>query len=103
MLALWHVIHYYYTDEGNWNYSFGRLSRWQPDEWWQPSVFSQCRHDQQDGCKQNGGEGGALSLATIFEFDTLSVPIINVESRDNSNSFPEMFGSPLTNNPAWFR
>jgi hypothetical protein len=56
----------------------------------------------QDGCKTNGGEGGDLDQATIFDIRDLSLPIINVETNDNGGA-GELFGSPLTDNPAWFR
>lgn len=56
----------------------------------------------QDGCAVNGGEGGAPGSATIFDVRTTKVPIINVHSLDNGGS-GELFGSPLTQNPAWLR
>jgi len=56
----------------------------------------------QDGCSSNAGEGGVLDKATIFEIKDLSLPIINIETNDNGNT-GELFGSPLTDNPTWFR
>ena len=57
----------------------------------------------QDGCASNGGEGGSEANATIFEFDTPLVPVLNVQCNDCGNTFPEQFGSPLTSYPAWLR
>ena len=56
----------------------------------------------QDGCDGNGGENGQLSAATIFEIRTPHVPVTNVNSVDNGGN-NELFGSPLTDNPAWLR
>ncbi len=56
----------------------------------------------QDGCSANGGEGGLLENATIFEIDSVQVPVVNVESRDNASDGDE-FGSPLTSYPARLR
>jgi len=50
-----------------------------------------------DGCSSNG----SLS-STDFDINDIGVPIINIHSRDNGNN-NEMFGSPLTSNPAWLR
>ena len=55
----------------------------------------------QDGCKTNGGENGRLSHATIVDFKSLSLPIVNISTRDNQSS--EWFGSNLTDNPVWFK
>ncbi|MCF6244513.1 MAG: hypothetical protein L3J43_05700 [Sulfurovum sp.] len=52
----------------------------------------------EDGCKINR----TYSLNTVFEINDMRVPIVNVKSKDSGNS-SETFGSPLTNNPAWFR
>ena len=57
----------------------------------------------QDGCSGNGGEGGAEADATIFVIEGVEVPVLNVQCRDCGNTFPEQFGSPLTDNPAWLR
>jgi len=55
----------------------------------------------QDGCQANGGEGGSLAKATIFQIRDPGLPITNVHTNDNSDG--ELFGSPLTDNPAWLR
>ena len=51
----------------------------------------------EDGCWTNNNN----SLDTVFNIVDIRVPIINVNSKDNSYS--ERFGSPLKNNPAWLR
>ena len=57
----------------------------------------------QDVCGQaNGGENGQLSKASIFEINALELPLTNIETRDSGDN-GEKFGSPLTDNPAWFR
>jgi hypothetical protein len=56
----------------------------------------------QDGCFTNGGEGGDLARATIFELRSPRVPVVNVTSRDSGDS-GERFGSTLTQNPARLR
>ncbi len=54
----------------------------------------------QDNCAPN--DSGLYQ--TIWEFDDPRVPIVNVFSRDNVNvQQTELFGSPLTSNPAWLR
>ena len=56
----------------------------------------------QDGCASNGGEGGTLANATLFDIRSLLVPVINVYTNDTGDP-NERFGSPLTQNPAWLR
>jgi hypothetical protein len=51
-----------------------------------------------DGCINNDN----VLRSTDFDIVDIAVPIINVHTRDNGNN-NEKFGSPLTNNPAWFR
>jgi len=51
-----------------------------------------------DGCKAND----STMRSSIFEIRDMRLPIINVRSNDSGNS-GEKFGSPLTNNPVWFR
>jgi hypothetical protein len=98
-----HVIHHYYNSGGGYTYAFGfelfdgtvvgggiSMSSVQ-----QVSVL-------QDGCATNGGEGGAVNNATIFNFNTPDVPVVNVKCRDCGDG-GEIFGSPLTNNSAWLR
>ena len=55
----------------------------------------------QDGCSSNGGEGGSVANATIFQIRHQDLPLINVGTNDNEDG--EFFGSPLTDNPAWLR
>jgi len=52
----------------------------------------------EDGCRTNNSS----SLDTVFKINDIRVPVLNVNSRDNGDN-SEMFGSPLTNNPAWLR
>jgi len=51
-----------------------------------------------DGCAKNDG----TMRSTIFEIRDMRLPIINVRSNDSGDA-GEKFGSPLTNNPVWFR
>ncbi len=99
-----HVIHYYYDDGGNYDYAFGFMFL---DGTETPSGTSNYSPYSitvtQDGCADNGGEGGDPDEATIFEIDSLLVPVLNVQCRDCGDAFPEKFGSPLTDNPAWLR
>lgn len=98
-----HVITYYYTAGGGYDYAFGF-------EMADGSVIgggmNLSNHPYvsvlQDGCKGNGGEGGALGLATIFSFNTTAVPVRNVRCRDCGDG-GEYFGSPLMSNSAWLR
>ena len=96
------AMHYYYNDSANYDYAFGfrfldgsetpnGTSNYSP---YNITVTA-------DGCAANGGEGGSLSNATIFEINSIKVPVINVSSFDNAPGEP--FGSPLTDNPAWLR
>jgi large repetitive protein len=99
-----HVIHYYYNSGSSYAYSFGfeffdGTQTNHGSSSYSPNVVSII----QDGCAQNGGENGSVALSTIFAFETVLVPIRNVECRDCGNSFPEEFGSPLIDNPAWLR
>lgn len=93
------VISYYYEAGANYTYAFGFRFH-TGDE----TVFGQQTYPDtnivvlQDGCATNRTD----ALNTIFQINDLRVPIINVSSRDNGNS-TETFGSPFTNNPAWFR
>jgi len=56
----------------------------------------------QDGCSMNSNQNGTLENATIFDFESIDLPIKNISSLDNGNE-GDVFGSPLTNNPAWFK
>ena len=99
-----HVIHYYYSASGNYSYAFGfeffdGTQTPRGSSSYSPYAISVT----QDGCASNGGEGGALSQATIWEIDSPLVPILNVQCNDCGNTFPEQFGSPLVDNPAWLR
>lgn len=97
------VIHHYYADGGNYSYAFGfRFYDGSETPFNQQSYAPWNVTVVQDGCKTNGGEGGAPSKATIFDIRTPKVPIVNVHSLDNGGS-GEHFGSPLTQNPAWLR
>ncbi|MEC7986616.1 MAG: MopE-related protein [Myxococcota bacterium] len=100
-----HVIHSYYNDGRNYAYAFG-FRYFDGTETARAVSFPSTGHPEisvlQDGCAVNGGEGGALSKATIFLFETVDVPILNVQCRDCGDN-GEQFGSPLMSNPAWLR
>ena len=96
------VIHYYYTAGASWNYAFGfalhgGLSFTAGDR-----ALGGIGSVTADGCLGNGGEGGALARATVFDLRSRDVPVIYVSSRDSGDS-GERFGSPLRDNPAYLR
>ena len=99
-----HVVHYYYTAGSTYSYAFGF-------QLWDGSITPRGMASylpysvtvDQDGCRQNGGEGGSLALATIFTVESVLVPIVNVSCRDCGDTWGEYFGSPLSENPAWLR
>ena len=99
-----HVIHYYYTGGGNYDYAFGFMFFDGTETPYASSSYSP--YDiavTQDGCAGNGGEGGDPADATIFLIESPLVPVLNVQCRDCGDAFPEYFGSPLTDNSAWLR
>ncbi len=98
-----HVIHYFYDDGGNHDYSFGfRFFDGTETPYGSSSYSPYDITVPVDGCAQNGGEGGDPSLATEFDFVSPLVPLVNVIARDAGDS-AEYYGSPLTENPAWLR
>ena len=99
-----HVIHYYYNDGASYAYSFGfRFFDGTETPFGTSSYSPYDVSVIQDACAGNGGEGGDPDLSTIFEFNSPLVPIINVNTSDVGDAFPEYFGSPLLDNPAWLR
>jgi len=98
-----HVIHYYYNDGANYDYAFGFRFFDGTETPAGSSSYSPYDVSIVDGCAGNGGEGGDPDLATVFEFSSALVPIVNVNTRDVGDAFPEYFGSPLLDNPAWLR
>ena len=98
-----HVIHHYYNHGGNYAYAFG-FELFDGSTLGGGNAMSAYSFVSvtQDGCAGNGGENGNLSQATIFSFNTPSVPIVNVRCRDCGDG-GEYFGSPLTANSAWLR
>ena len=97
------MIHHYYNSGGNYAYAFGfeLYDGTTLGGGTSMSAYSYVAVTQ-DGCAVNGGENGSLSQATVFSFDTPSVPIVNVRCRDCGDG-GEYFGSPLTANSAWLR
>ena len=93
------VLTYYYNSGGNYNWAFGfRFHTGYETVFGQQNYTGININVIQDGCKTNRTD----SADTIFEINDMKVPIINVYSNDTGGS-TETFGSPLTNNPAWFR
>jgi hypothetical protein len=91
------VIHYRYQ-AANYQYAFGfRFHQGHETVHNQQTYPSTNIVVSSDGCSANNG----TMASTDFDINDIRVPIINVHSRDNSNTEP--FGSPLTNNPAWLR
>ncbi len=97
------VIHYFYTAGNEFSYAFGFTFL---DGTSTPSMLASYSPFNitvvQDGCKSNGGEGGTLAKATIFDIRSISVPVVSVTTRDSGDA-GEKFGSPLTQNPAFLR
>ncbi len=92
------VIHYNYNN-GNYNYAFGfRYHTGFETAYEQQTYPNTDITVVQDGCESNNSS----STDTIFEIHDIRVPVIDVHSRDNGAS-SELFGSPLTSNPAWLR
>jgi hypothetical protein len=97
------VIHYTYGAGGDYSISFGfeffdgNTSPY-GSQFYTPYDITVT----QDGCSTNGGEGGSLSNATIFEINYVGVPVINLWASDVGD-VGEHFGSPLLNNSAWLR
>ena len=99
-----HVIHYYYTAGATYGYAFGFMFFDGTETPYGTSSYSPYSITvTQDGCKGNGGEGGDPADATIFLIESPLVPVLNVQCRDCGDTFPEYFGSPLTDNSAWLR
>ena len=97
------VIHYFYNDGSNYTNSLG--FRFFSGEQTSFGLSDYAPYDievVQDGCATNGGEGGSQDNATIFEINSVSVPVINVSSSDNGDSNEQM-GASLLSNPAWLR
>lgn len=91
------VIHYEYN--GGYGYAFGfRYHNGHETAYEQQTYPSTNITVTQDGCETNNNS----SIDTIFEINDIRVPVIDVHSRDNGAT-SELFGSPLTNNPAWLR
>ena len=99
-----HVIHWYYNDGRSYRSALGfeffdgtQTPRGQQ---------SYAPHDitvTSDGCASNGGEGGRLTQTTDFHIVSPLVPVINSQCEDCGNTFPEMLGVELVDNPAWLR
>ena len=100
-----HVIHFYYNDGGGYTYGFGFRYHDGTDTAY-GQFFPASNQPEisviQDGCATNGGEGGSVNNSTIFLLETTQVPITNIWCRDCGDG-GELYGSPLTNNPAWLR
>jgi len=98
------VIHYFYETSGGYEDAFG--FRFFDGTETPRGVGSYAPHDvtvTSDGCAGNGGEGGSLDQATVFHFESVLVPLTNVQCRDCGDEFPEQFGAALIDNPAWLR
>lgn len=96
------VLHYFYPPN-TYLYAFG--FRFRDGTETPNSIASYAPFDvavPQDGCSTNGGEGGDPGRATIFEIRSPLVPVVNVSCGDNGDA-GELFGSPLTQNPARLR
>ena len=97
------VLHYLYTETGEYDYAFGfRFFDGTETPFDQQTYAPFDIEVTQDGCATNLGGGGTLDDATIFEIASVNVPVVNVHSRDNGDP-GERFGSPLATHPAYLR
>jgi len=91
------VIHHEYN--GGYGYAFGfRYHNGHQTAFEQQTYPSTNITVTADGCETNNNS----STDTVFEIIDIRVPVISIHSRDNGAT-SELFGSPLTNNPAWLR
>ena len=96
------VIHYLYSASGGHEYAFGfRFLDGTETPRGSASYSPHSITVPQDGCAANNASGNTAATGTWFDIDSVLVPVINVQSRDNQPS--EEYGSPLTSNPAWLR
>ena len=92
------VIHHYYNGGNSYGYAFGfRYHQGHETAHNQETYLSTNITVTNDNCAVNDN----TLRSTDFDIIDIRVPIINVHTRDNSNT--EEFGSPLTNYPAWLR
>jgi len=92
------VIHYYYNDGESYSNAFGfRFHNGDETEYGEQTYASSDISIPYDDCRVNDN----VKRYTDFDIVDIRVPVINVISRDNSDS--EEFGSPLTEYPAWLR
>ncbi len=99
-----HVIHYYYDSGASYVYAFGFMFFDGDETPYGGSSYSPYNISvTSDGCSGNGSEAGDPSKATYFYIESEKVPILTVQCRDCGDAFPEMFGSTLTDYPAYLR
>jgi len=92
------VIHHYYSGGNSYGYAFGfRYHQGHETAHNQQTYPSTNITVTNDNCAVNDN----TLRSTDFDIIDIRVPVINVHSRDNSQT--EEFGSPLTNYPAWLR
>ncbi len=93
------VLHWFYNGDGSYGYAAGfRFLNGEET----PRGQDWCTSlgiciVSEDGCAANGGDD-----QTVWEISDVRVPIVRIQTRDNGAS-GELFGSPLTQNPAWLR
>jgi len=93
------VLHYLYQENTTYNSAFGfRFHHGDETVTGKQHYSATDILVTSDGCKANS----STIDSSIFEIRDMRLPIINVRSNDSGNS-SEKFGSPLTNNPVWFR
>ncbi|MBN2067600.1 MAG: hypothetical protein JW744_03985 [Candidatus Diapherotrites archaeon] len=92
------VLHWYYSSGGNYAYAFGFRFLNGDETPYGTAALGIDFSLVEDGCKANSN---STLYYTTWDIMDVRVPIINVSSRDNGSG--ELFGSPLTSNPAWLR
>lgn len=94
----YNVIHHYYTHDANYGYAFGFKLHSGVTSNYAAGTYTLPIRVVTDECRANDN----VKRQTVFDITHIGLPVVDVYTRDNANP-GEMFGSPLTQNPAYFR
>ena len=109
-----HVIHWFYTADGNYGYAAGFkfLDQSVTSHGLQAYTVAGGSTDAEltitvdpttDQCRSNAYKGDKDEYdTTVFEINTVLVPVVNVELRDSRDA-NELYGTELTKHPAYLR
>ena len=93
------VLHYYWDQNNNYDWAVAfRFHNGQETVRGQQNYTGTNITVAQDGCSTNS----TTSKDTIFNISDIRLPIINIQTNDQGGS-TEIFWSPLTDNPTWFK